>query len=209
MTSRRTGVLGGTFDPPHIGHLRVAEDVRREWQLGEVLLVPAGEPPHKMGMRVTSSALRLEMTRAAVRGVPGLEVSDIEVERAGPSYMVDTLRSLVAERPEDEWFLVIGADQWAEFGSWRESEEVARLAHVLVMARNGSDPSALESAVEESAGASPAGTVRWSPVAVTRVDVSSTEIRERVRAGASIEEMVPGSVAEIIARENLYRDVEC
>lgn len=199
MTSRRTGVLGGTFDPPHLGHLRVAEDVRREWQLGEVLLVPAGEPPHKMGMQVTSSALRLEMTRAAVRGVPGLSVSDIEVTRAGPSYMVDTLRSLVGECAGDEFFLVIGADQWAEFDTWMDPEEVARLAHVLVMARDGSDPS----------GANPAGTVRWSPVAVTRVDVSSTEIRERVRAGASIEEMVPGSVAEIIARENLYRDVEC
>ncbi len=199
MASRRTGLLGGTFDPPHLGHLRVAEDVRRERQLGEILLVPAGEPPHKMGLQVTSSALRLEMTRAAVRGVPGLAVSDIEVERAGPSYMVDTLRSLVGERPGDELFLVIGADQWAEFETWMDPEEVARLAHILVMARDGS----------EKAGTSPVGTVRWSPVAVTRVDVSSTEIRERVRAGVSIEEMVPASVAEIIARENLYRDVEC
>lgn len=196
MTPRRTGILGGTFDPPHVGHLRVAEDVRVAMQLGEVLLVPAGVPPHKLGQQVTSPTLRLEMTRAAVHGVAGLEVSDIEVERAGPSYMVDTLRSLAVERPGEELFLVIGADQWAEFGGWKEPEEVARLAHVLVMARNGAEPVARES-------------MRWSPVTVTRVDVSSTEVRERVRVGASIEDMVPAQVAEIIARENLYREVEC
>lgn len=196
MTRRRTGILGGTFDPPHRGHIRVADDVRVEMELDEVLLVPAGEPPHKSGEPVTHRELRLEMTRAAVEGVSGLAVSDIEVERAGPSYTVDTLRSLSAQRPGEDLFLVIGADQWADFGSWREPAEVARLAHLLVMARDGSDPESVDAGV----------TVRWSPVAVGRVDVSSTQIRERVRAGESIEDMVPDAVAAIIAREDLYGD---
>jgi nicotinate-nucleotide adenylyltransferase len=190
----RTGVFGGSFDPPHFGHLIVAQDAAEHLQLDRVLMVPAAQPPHKVGCDLAPTESRVNMLEAAVAGHSRFEVSRIEVERGGLSYTVDTLRALRDQRPEDELVLLIGADQLRALSSWRSPLEMADLARIVVMARAGMDPS--------EAGAS-AG-VPFETVSVTRVDISSTEIRRRIAAGRSVRYWVPEGVRNIIEAELLY-----
>jgi nicotinate-nucleotide adenylyltransferase len=192
--STSLGILGGTFDPPHIGHLIAAQDVRTALSLGRVLFVPAAEPPHKRGQAVTPAALRLAMLRAAVADVDGFDVSDIELRREGPSYSVDTLRQLRASNPETRLFFIIGADQFRELHTWHAPEEVARLARLVVMDRGNLTPENMASPLD----------VEYETVRVTRVDVSSTLLRGRVKANEPIRFLVPAAVEEIIRREGLY-----
>jgi len=196
----RIGVFGGTFDPPHRGHVAVAEDARRQLALDRLLLVPARVSPFKVGERgITDAEIRLAMTRAAVEGLRGLAVDRLELDRDPPSYTVDTLRALRTRMPEAEFFLLLGADQWAAFGRWRDVEEIARLATPVVMAREGQDPAEVDPGLPEGVD------VPWRTVDVRRVDVSSTEVRERVRAGSSVDGLVPGAVARLIEAHQLYR----
>jgi len=196
----RIGVFGGTFDPPHAGHVAVAEDARSELDLDRVLLIPAHVSPFKMGERgITDPEVRLRMTEAAVRGSAGLEVDRIELDRDPPSYTVDTLRALKERMPDAELVLLLGADQWASFARWKDAREIARLADIAVMAREGEDPDDIDP------GFAPGDEVTWHPVDVRRVDVSSTEIRERVREGRSIADLVPPPVARLIEEHELYR----
>jgi nicotinate-nucleotide adenylyltransferase len=189
----RIGVLGGTFDPPHVGHLIVASDVCAALALDRLLFIPAAAPPHKRGRVRASPALRLEMVRAATADDPRFEVDDLELRREGESYSADTLRQLREREPDAEIFFVIGVDQLREFGSWREPDVVARLATLVVVSRAGE---------EGGIGGEVAFPVR--PVQVTRIDLSATEIRRRVRDGEPIRYLVPDSVREIIEREGLY-----
>jgi nicotinate-nucleotide adenylyltransferase len=176
--------------------VNVAADVADALGLERVLLVPAGEPPHKPSRAVTPAELRLEMTRAAAAGDPRLEVSTLELDRPGPSYTVDTLRALDRLMPDAELFLILGADQFRVFDTWHEPEAIARLARLAVMDREGASARAL-------AGDQPgAAEAVFAPV--RRIDVSSTEIRERCREGRDISGLVPPAVQEIIARERLY-----
>lgn len=196
MTSRRrVGLLGGTFDPPHLGHATVALDVLRALELDEVRLVPAADPPHKPGLVVASALDRLDMVRAAVEGLEGLVASDVEITRGGVSYTVDTVRALRAAEPDTDLFVIIGADQLAELHTWREPEAVARLASLVVMARDGRDPRDVEVAPG----------VRVHPVDVTRIDVSSSEIRARVASGKRVDRMVSPGVLSIIRERGLYQ----
>ena len=190
----RTGVFGGTFDPPHLGHLIVAQDITEELGLDRMLVVPAGEPPHKPEPPRAHAEVRARMVEAAVAGHPRLRASRIEVERGGPSYTVDTLRALRAQAPEDDLFLVIGSDQLRAFASWRAPQEVARLAQLVVMARGGVGPEAGPPSID----------VEYETVPVTRVDISSTEVRRRISQGRSVRYWVPGRVLEIIRQEKLY-----
>ncbi len=192
---RRLGVFGGTFDPPHIGHLAVARQLVETDDLDEIVWMPVRIPPHKTHRRIAPAGLRLEMVRAATGGVEGQVVSDLELGREGPSYTVDTLRALRSEYPDVDPVLILGADQFAEFSTWREPEEVARLARLWVLAREGDDPSDIDPGVN----------VEWTPAHVSRVDVSSSEIRRRIREGESFRHLVPEGVAEVIEREGLYR----
>lgn len=186
----RLGVFGGTFDPPHTGHLIVAQDAWSALGLDRVIFVPAAEPPHKVGMPITPGPIRLELVRAAVGGDERFEVSDLELRRAGPSYTVDTLRALRAGDPPPELFLLIGADQVREFDNWRAPDEILRLATVVGFMRGGEAPVARPG-------------IRW--IRVTRIDLSATEIRRRVAAGEPIRYLVPPAVEAIIRREGLYR----
>ena len=188
----RVGILGGTFDPPHLGHLIVASDAFEALELDRLLLIPSASPPHKRGLVRVSAELRLEMVRAAVRDDPRFEVDDLELHRSGPSFTVDTLRELRVRLPESELFFIVGVDQLREFPTWREPEEVARLAHIAVVAREGD-------AVEGDPG------IPVRPVGITRIDISATEIRRRVQAGESIRYLVPEGAREVIEREGLYR----
>lgn len=189
----RVGILGGTFDPPHVGHLLVASDACRVLELDRLVLIPSASPPHKRGRVQATAEQRLEMMRAAVAGDPRFEVDDLELRREGPSYSVDTLRELRARMPEAELFFIVGVDQLREFHSWREPDEVARLATLAVVSRHG------ETAEEVNPG------VPARSVPVTRIDLSATEIRRRVAAGESIRYFVPDRVREIIERDGLYR----
>jgi nicotinate-nucleotide adenylyltransferase len=191
----RIGVFGGTFDPPHVGHLIVAHDAAEALGLDRLLLVLAARPPHKPAERYADPGVRLEMLRAAVEGDPLLEASDLELERPGPSYTVDTLRAIEEGHPDAELHLLVGVDQWRELGSWKEPRELARLATIVVMARAGEDPSRLDPGIG----------VVCRAVPVTRIDLSSSEVRARVRAGRSVRHLVPAAVEEIIRVHALYR----
>jgi nicotinate-nucleotide adenylyltransferase len=190
----RTGVFGGTFDPPHVGHLIVAQDIVEELALDRMLVVPAAQPPHKPDSTHAHAELRARMVEAAVENHPRLHASRLEVERGGPSYTVDTLRALCRDAAGDELFLVIGSDQLRAFATWRAPREVARLAKVVVIARGGVLPEAAPGEVD----------VPYRTVPVTRVDISSTEVRRRVSEGRSVRYWVPDGVLEIIREEKLY-----
>ena len=187
----KTGIFGGTFDPPHVGHLIAAQDALETLSLDRVLFIPARLPPHKQNDNVTDAAVRLRMIQAAVAGNPRFEVSDVELNRTGPSFTVDTLRELRTQNPGDEFFLLLGVDQVQEFRTWREPEAVLDLARLAMLARGG---------IEEAA----AGDIVHQTVPVTRVDVSSTIVRQRVQAGGSIRYLVAEAVEKIIAAERLY-----
>lgn len=196
MSRLRLGIMGGTFDPPHIGHLVVAEDVAEALDLHEVIFVPSGVPPHKADRPVTPAAVRYRMVQAAVESNDRFRTSDVEVRRDGPSYSVDTLREMGEQFTGADLYFIMGADQFADFHSWRDPEEVGRLARIVVMARSGEDPGELNPRVD----------VPFEVVPVTRIDISSSEIRRRVHAGASVRYLVRKPVRRIIAQEGLYRD---
>jgi nicotinate-nucleotide adenylyltransferase len=185
----KLGVFGGTFDPPHIGHLVVAQEVHHQLGLDRVLWVPAAIPPHKRDRQISPGAVRLAMVRAAIAGDDRFEASDVELRREGPSYTVDTLRQLRADRPDAELFLILGADQLAELATWKEPDEVARLATLVGFARAGEAPPAFEHA---------------RTVEIPRIDISSTQLRRRVRAGQPVTYLVPDEVETWIRREGLY-----
>lgn len=198
MSDRRaTGgiaLFGGTFDPPHIGHLTVAQDAFDALPVHRVVWIPCGHPPHKRPWRLTSPELRLAMTRAAVADDERFRVSDREVRRKGRSYTVDTLRELVAAGTATRLFLLIGPDQAAAFRGWREPDEIARLARVVVMVPGGG-----------SFGRVPSPGVKHERLPVTRIDVSSSEIRTRIGEGRRLRYLVPDPVRAIVEEKGLYR----
>ena len=190
---RRIGVFGGTFDPPHIGHLVAAVDALQVLSLDVVLLVVAGEPWQKVDSRAVSAAAdRLAMVRAAVADTPGLQVSDLEVSREGPSYTADTFAEFHAAEPDSELFLILGNDAAAGFGTWERHDEVAAMATLVVVDRPGSP-------------APPAAPFEWRHVDIPELEISSTEIRQRVAAGRSIRYLVPSGVAAVVKERGLYR----
>jgi len=199
-TPARVGVFGGTFDPFHLGHLVVAQDAVEALGLERFIFIPSGIPPHKapdpgggMARGVTPAPLRLEMVQEAVASDPRFQVSDLEVRRPGPSYTVDTLRELRSEGVEDPFFLM-GVDQLAGFAGWREPREVAGLARLVVMAREGEDPAAVDPGME----------LDFRVLPVTRIDLSSSRLRQRAAEGRSLRYLVPEEVRRIIRREGLY-----
>jgi nicotinate-nucleotide adenylyltransferase len=190
---RRIGIFGGTFDPPHVAHLVLAEWAREQLRLDRVIFVPAAIPPHKQRRRISSAAHRVGMTRAATRGNPGFAVSTVEVRRRGPSYTVDTLRAIRGMHPEASLHLIIGEDSLVDFHTWHQPEEILSLARLAVATRPGT----------RGTGASArGGRVAW--LRAPALDVSSSVIRARVRAGRSIRYMVPDAVARYVAAHRLY-----
>ncbi len=196
----RIGVFGGTFDPPHLGHVAVAQDAREHLKLDRVLFVPAHVSPFKMGEPGgTDPELRLRMVQAAISGEEGLEADRLELDRDPPSYTVDTLRELSHRYPHSELVLLLGVDQWASFGRWKSVGEISQLADVAVMAREGKGPDEIDPGL-------PAGVeVVPVPVVVRRIDVSSTEVRDRVKAEQDVQSLIPTGVHALIDAHALYR----
>jgi nicotinate-nucleotide adenylyltransferase len=196
----RVGILGGTFNPPHIAHLICAQEAHRELNLDQVLLIPTGAPPHKPVEVDPGPEHRLTMTRLAVAADERFAVSDLEVRRAGPSYTVDTLQTLTSQAPTDEFVLILGGDIAAGLPSWREPERVLSLATVAVAERRGTARSTVQDALDEVGAADRARFFSMPGIAV-----SSTLIRQRVGDGQPIRYLVPDPVGHHIATHGLYR----
>ncbi len=193
----RLGIFGGTFDPPHNGHVAVAQDVADALRLDRVLWIPAGEPPHKSQQDVTPTSLRLEMVHAAAAADVRFEVSEAETERVGRSYTVDTLRALRRGFPHATLYFIVGADEYEELRGWREPDRILELARLAVVDREGVRAA---DTIPDVAGADAADFVQ-----VERIDISSTQVRVHVAAGHDVADLVPPAVATIIEREGLYR----
>jgi nicotinate-nucleotide adenylyltransferase len=195
------GVLGGAFNPPHIGHLVLASEAASQLDLGRVLLVPVGEAPHKRLEQDPGAAARLEMTALAAGDDELLEASDLEVAREGPSYSFRTLELLSAQRPDEELFFLMGADVAAYLESWREPERLLELARLGIAARPGTVLDEAEATLERLGGADRAEVIR-----MPGIGVSSTRVRRRVAEGRPIRYLVPDAVARFIAERDLYRE---
>jgi nicotinate-nucleotide adenylyltransferase len=195
----RIGILGGTFNPPHIGHLVCAQEAHRELELDRVMLIPASIPPHKPVEHEPGPLHRLELCRLAIEGDDRFEVSALELDRDGTSYTVDTLQVLSKQVPNRELFLIVGGDIAAGLPEWREPERVLELATLAVAGRRGTARSAVNSALGSLHGGE-----RARFFAMPRIGVSSTMIRRRVGAGQPIRYLVPDRVAEYIGQHHLY-----
>lgn len=199
----RTGILGGTFNPPHLAHLVCAQEAHAQLGLDRVVLMPAGVPPHKQVPPGDPSAeQRYELCRLAVDGDERFEVSRAELERPGRSYTADTLRLLRERDPQDELTFIVGGDMARSLPGWREPEAVLALATLAVAERRGAKRDAIERELAPLRGAD-----RVTYFEMPRVDVSSSLVRERVAAGRPIRYLVPDAVAEAIAAGGLYRGV--
>ena len=196
---RRIGVLGGTFNPPHLAHLICAQEALIELGLDRVLLVPANIPPHKEVEEEPGPAHRLELCRLAVAGDPRLSVCEVEIDRPGTSYTVDTLQALKTHEPQSELFLILGGDVAAGLPGWRDPDRVLRLATLAVAQRKGTRRAEIEQALSTLEGGERAIFFEMPTVAL-----SSTDIRERVRTGRPIRYLVADRVARYIDQEGLY-----
>lgn len=195
-SDRQVGVFGGTFDPPHVGHLAIALEVRHTLALDEVWFVVAGDPWQKSEERsITPASIRLAMVEAAVAGAPGVQVSTIEIDRDGPSYTADTLTDLAAAHPNDTFHLIIGSDAAAGLDTWHRPDVVAALARVVVVDRGG-----------RQGGRPPKGW-RFTLTDVPVLEVSSSDLRRRVAEGAPIRGLVAAGVADLIDSHGLYREL--
>jgi nicotinate-nucleotide adenylyltransferase len=200
--ARKVGILGGTFDPPHIGHLWLATLAADSLGLGHVLLMPAARPPHKGRNVISNAADRVMMTRLAISGDPGLDLSLVELERPGPSYTVDSLAQLRAHLGDDVGLvLIMASDSFAEIESWREPARLLELAEWAVGPRPGT-PLPDRGALRERFGSAAA---RIHLLDGPSLDVSSSDIRGRVAAGRPIRYLVPRAVEELITVRGLYR----
>jgi nicotinate-nucleotide adenylyltransferase len=193
MTKR--GVLGGTFDPIHLGHLRAAENAREALALDQVVFVPAGSPPHR-SQPLSSSLDRFAMVALATAFHPAFVTSDVELAREGPSYTADTLAELRRSRPTDALFLIVGSDTFPEMQTWKDPERLFAMCTVAVADRPGT-----ENAPPARSGSS--GRVERVPGC--GLPISATEVRRRVREGLSVRYLVPDAVADYIAKRGLYR----
>ena len=192
---RRLGILGGTFDPPHAGHLAAALAVQTQVGLDDVVLMVANEPWQKVGDRqVTPARLRFEMTDALVQGISGLRADDREIRRGGPTYTVDTLEEIYTEQPDTEIFLIVGADTANRLETWHRASDVVSLSTIVIVNRDDSTNTAPEFLHD----------ARVVNVSMNPVDVSSSAIREAIALGESIDSATSSSVESIIRDRSLY-----
>lgn len=211
---RRVGIFGGTFDPPHIGHLVSALAARDALRLDRVLLMVANVPWQKVGARVISAAEdRLAMVEAAVTDLDGLVACDLEIERGGNSYTVETLRQLRADDPDARYFVIVGADAARGLHTWDRAAELPDLAELVLIDRPGGEPAGAELELDrgdravEVAPVEVAAGVTWpaTRVVAPRLEVSSTDLRARARDGRSLDLLTPSAVVTFISAQGIYR----
>jgi len=198
--TRSVGILGGTFNPPHVGHLVCAQEARHQLGLDVVVLMPVAAPPHKEIGDDPGPRARLELCRLTAAGDDGVDVSALEIERGGASYTVDTLRAVHESSPEDALTFIVGGDMAQSLPTWREPEEVLALATLAVAEREGIGR---QDVTARLSGLVPPGRVRFFDM--PRLDISSSDIRRRVAAGRPIRHLVEDPVADYIEAHGLYR----
>ena len=201
----RLGLFGGSFDPVHYGHLVLAEQCREQCRLDEVWFVPTRNPPHKRDRLLTPAEERVEMLELAVAGYPVFQVSRIELDREGLTYTVDTLQQLHNDASERELFFLIGADSLMDLPHWRQPQRIGQLATIVAVNR-GDRPLPSPADLQHTLGPNLAARVQL--VTMPGIDLSSTDIRRRVREGRSIRFLVPRAVEVYIAEKGLYREAE-
>lgn len=213
----RLGILGGTFDPIHLGHLRSAEEIGEKLDLTKVYLIPSASPPHKTGSPVSAFEDRLTMTRAAAAHSPRLDALDLEGKRPGLSYSIETLREFRSMFGEDAaLFFILGTDAFLEIDTWKSYRELFAYAHFVIIHRPGVERQALQPVFEdlkvrpcrngsENEYSAPSGK-RIMLMSTTLMDISSTGIRHRIRNHRSIRFLVPESVRTFIQEKGLYQD---
>jgi nicotinate-nucleotide adenylyltransferase len=192
----KIGVFGGSFNPPHMGHLIVIEAVRDQLQLDKVIFIPAAQSPNKPDTLLAPASNRLEMTELAVRGNKGFEVSDIEIQRKGVSYTVDTIQMLSVLNPRSELSLIIGIDNLIEFDTWKSPDEIVSKTDLVVMSRPGYSTNVTKSKYLRAA----------KIINVPQIGISGTDIRRKVKLGRSIRFLVPKQVEDYILTKRLYKD---
>ena len=192
MSKIRLGVMGGTFDPIHYGHLVAASEAASAFELDKVLFVPTGEPWQKQ--TITDAEHRLAMTKLAIDGNSLFEISTVDVRRAGPTYTIDTLRDIHESNPEADVFFITGADSIAQIDSWKDSRQIWPLAHFVGVTRPGHSLEVPKSAAGEV-----------SLLEIPALAISSTDIRARVESGKPIDYLLPNSVIDYIHANNLYQ----
>lgn len=193
------GILGGSFNPPHIGHVSIARSALEALSLDQVMLIPAAQPPHKLLESDPGPDLRFEMCMRTAAEVEGVTASRVELDRPGPSYTVDTLEALHNAEPDAELTLLLGADMVLDLPSWREPGRVVELARIAWAARDGVDRAQVEAVVSALGGERPPQTLPMD-----QVDVSSTEIRKLIGRGEPIDGLVPEGVGDLIREQGIY-----
>ena len=191
----RIGLYGGSFDPVHLGHLLVAEAACEEMALDRIVFIPAARSPFKPGSAPAADALRLRWLRIALAGRPDFDVDDLELRRGGTSYTIDTIREYAGRYPAAELCWLIGADHVPTLNLWREAEVLARSVEFIMIPRPGNPPEA------------PPSPFRVRPLRGWPLGVSSSEIRERIRTGKSVDHLLPPHVSESIQQTGAYRPV--
>ena len=211
----RIGILGGTFNPVHNGHLKIAEAAQKKLGLEKVIFVPCARPPHKTGERLPPPADRYEMTRIAVKGSAGFSISDSEIRRKGKSYTIDTVRAFRKADPGSEYCFIIGADTLLEIPTWREYRKLLKECRFVVVNRPGFQnvpkgsfrakcPKGIHS--DKMSRRDPLGqSAKLTMIKIPGTEVSSSEIRKRVKAGRSIKTLVPSCVEKYITEKGLYK----
>lgn len=197
----RIGILGGTFDPVHLGHLQMAEDAYRQAGLDLVLFMPSKKPPHKRDRNITSEEHRAAMVTLAIEDIPQFIYSDYELQREGITYTADTLRNLQEEHPENTYSFILGGDSLYQLEEWYHPEEIMARAEILAVSRYGMAKEQIAQKVDELRERYGA---RIQIVEMTRLDISSSEIRDRVRQGKALQDMVPYGVEHYIRDHSLY-----
>jgi len=191
----KIGIFGGTFNPPHLGHLIIAEHVREKIGLERVIFVPSAVPPHKHDLDIVEAHHRIEMLQSAVQGNRHFDVSDLEIQRGGISFTVDTLTEMRRMYPDHQLYLMVGMDNWVEFHTWKSPEKILGLARLVVMTRPGV-------AVSQAGKQKQADTIVCE---VPEIGIASRDIRLRVEEGKSIRYLVPLAVELYIYQHQLYR----
>jgi len=189
----KIGLLGGTFDPIHVGHLIIAEWIRESWGLKKIIFVPAALPPHKKNVKMTDKKDRLEMVKLSIRDNPKFEISDIEINEENVSFTVDTLKEF--SKGDDEIYFIIGGDSLKEFPTWKDPDEIIRLSNIVVARRPNHEDNGKKIIYSDKVIFSD------SP----EISISSTQIRERVKEGKSIKYLVHPAVEEYILKKGFYK----
>lgn len=201
---RRLGIMGGTFDPPHFGHLAAAEMARAELNLSRVLFVPTNRSPWKLSRLMSTTEQRLEMVERAIAGHSSFELSRVDVDRPPPSYTYETLQLLAAQHPDAELFFIMGLDSLRDLGNWNQAEEILRLAQLVVCARPGVEVDVGQ--MMELLHKLPNLLHKLTFVEMPELEIAASNLQERVRRGQSIRYLAPDAVLDYIEEHRLYRD---